>query len=170
MYSHTTEAWWIWEIFSILTPLCILLIRTSQLINQCFQTVPSLTPPLVKKSVWNIYHVQFATCCWCLPLCKSPETLDCQITLLSSSLVLTLLPVWVSIFEEQAFCTLVQDDFPELCEMAETVLLSSEIAVCGLQGIYSLKGKEKRGGLTHLVYYAALRLFVIFSTLPEEKI
>lgn len=169
MYHHTTEAWQARDIFSILTPSFILSIRTLQHINQCSQTIPSLTPPLVKKALWNIYQVQFATCCWWLTNCKSPEILDCQITLLSSSLVLTLLLVWVSVFEEQVFCTLVQDNFPELCAVAETVLSSSEIALCGLQGIYSLKGK-KWGGLTHWGYYAALRLLVIFSTLPEEKI
>lgn len=140
--------------FSILTPLLILLIRTFQHINQCSQTVPSVTPPPLKKALWNIYQVQFATCCWCLTHCKRPETLDCQITLSPklSSLILTLLPVWVSMFREQTFCILLQDGLPELCEMAETVLLGWEIAVCGLLGMHSLKGKEKWEELTRLVY------------------
>lgn len=151
MYNHTTEVWRAWEIFSILTPPCILLIRTFQHINQCSQTVSSLTPPPLKKSLMKYLT---GTDCHLLlvshPL-QEPRYLGLQNCSLSS-LVLSLLPVWVLMFGEQILCILLQDNFPELCEMAETVLLGWEIAVCGLLGMHSLKGKEKWEGLTGLVY------------------
>lgn len=145
MDDHTTEEWW--TCFSILTPPYTLLIRTFQHIKQCSQTLSCLTPSLWKKLD------EISTRCN-LPLAVARAQKPWVAKLLLNSMVWGWLYCLCGsqCWGNRRFIYFYRTT-SELRKAGGMVLLGCEVAVCGLLGMLSLKGKENwEEGLMHLVY------------------